>query len=149
VLPAASRLRQRSDFTATMRLGRRAARPRLVVHLALPDPSIEPGAVRAGQRDSGNQGSTPRAGFVVGRQVGGAVVRNRVRRQLQHLSVDRLAELPAGARLVVRALPAAAGSSGRELGADLDAAIARSLAGLGQAPHTSPGQAPMSRGEGR
>jgi ribonuclease P protein component len=134
VLPAASRLRQRSDFTATMRMGRRAARPRLVVHLALAGPDIEPGDAKRGD---GGLGS-PRAGFVVGRQVGGAVVRNRVRRQLQHLSADRLAELPPGARLVVRALPAAAGSSGRELRADLDAAIARSLAGLGHA-----------RGEGR
>jgi ribonuclease P protein component len=151
VLPAASRLRQRSDFTATMRLGRRAARPRLVVHLVLPDPDVD--HVGSGQTgdmpatDGGFVGS--RAGFVVGRQVGGAVVRNRVRRQLQHLSADRLAELPPGARLVVRALPAAAGSSGRELGADLDAAIARSLAGAGRAPHTRPGQAPNPRGEGR
>jgi ribonuclease P protein component len=114
-----------------MRMGRRAARPRLVVHLALSD--LEPGDV---QRDDALGG--PRVGFVVGRQVGGAVVRNRVRRQLQHLSADRLAELPPTARLVVRALPAAAGSTGRELAVDLDAAIARSLAGLER-----------SRGEGR
>jgi len=134
VLPAASRLRQRSDFAATMRSGRRAARPRLVVHLALADSSIEPGGA---QRADGALAG-PRAGFVVGRQVGGAVVRNRVRRQLQHLSVERLAELPPGARLVVRALPPAAGSSGRELAADLDAAIARTLAVV--AP---------SRGDGR
>ena len=78
---------------------------------------------------------------MVGRQVGGAVVRNRVRRQLQHLSVARLAELPPGAQLVVRALPAAAGSSGAQLAADLDAAIARSLAG--------PGRSRERSGEGR
>jgi ribonuclease P protein component len=130
VLPAASRLRQRSDFTATMRLGRRAARSRLVIHLSLPDPNIEGGSGAA--EPGAGRVAGPRAGFVVGRQVGGAVVRNRVRRQLQHLSADRLAELPPGARLVVRALPAAAGSSGRELGVDLDAAIARGLAGHGR-----------------
>jgi ribonuclease P protein component len=134
VLPAASRLRQRSDFAATMRSGRRAARPRLVVHLALADSEAEHGgAVRV---DGGL--ARARAGFVVGRQVGGAVVRNRVRRQLQHLSADRLAQLPRGARLVVRALPPAAGSTGRELAADLDAALARTLAAAGR-----------SRGEGR
>ncbi|HZV27203.1 MAG TPA: ribonuclease P protein component [Acidothermaceae bacterium] len=143
MLPAASRLRQRSDFAATMRSGRRAARPRLVVHLALPDLHIEPGLAEHADRTLAG----PRAGFVVGRQVGGAVVRNRVRRQLQHLSADRLAELPAGARLVVRALPAAAGSSARELAADLDAALARSLAG--QLPHPRPRQARTARGEGR
>jgi ribonuclease P protein component len=142
VLPAASRLRQRSDFTATMRLGRRSARPRLVVHLALPDRDVEPVEAERGDETEAGGLAGPRAGFVVGRQVGGAVMRNRVRRQLQHLSADRLAELPPGARLVVRALPAAAGSSGRELGADLDAAIARSLAGVGQA-------SPRVRGEGR
>ena len=137
MLPAAFRLRQRSDFAATMRTGRRAARVRLVVHLALPEAGLAPGEGAA---------TVARGGFVVGRQVGGAVVRNRVRRQLQHLSADRLAQLPPGARLVVRALPAAAGSSGRELSADLDAAIARSL---GRAPYTRPGQAPIPRSESR
>ncbi|HEY5456692.1 MAG TPA: ribonuclease P protein component [Acidothermaceae bacterium] len=145
MLPAAFRLRQRSDFAATMRSGRRAARPRLVVHLALPDPHLELGKA---ERADGNLAG-PRAGFVVGRQVGGAVVRNRVRRQLQHLSADRLADLPSGARLVVRALPAAAGSSASELAADLDAALERSLGSLSRAPHTAPGRAREARGEGR
>jgi ribonuclease P protein component len=68
----------------------------------------------------------PRAGFVVGRSVGGAVVRNRIRRQLRHLMASRIASLPPGARVVVRVLPAAATSSGAQLAADLDAALARS-----------------------
>ncbi|HXR42113.1 MAG TPA: ribonuclease P protein component [Acidothermaceae bacterium] len=110
MLPAASRLRRRPDFTAAMRRGRRAGRGRLVVHLADPDPDAD---------------QSVRAGFVVGRNVGGAVVRNRVRRQLQHLVADRLPTLPAGSRLVVRVLPPAAGSSSAELGADLDAALTR------------------------
>jgi ribonuclease P protein component len=82
------------------------------VHLAVP--ITEP--ARAEQ--------SARAGFVVSRAVGGAVVRNRVRRQLRHLVGPRLADLPAGATLVVRALPPAAGRSFAELGADLDAALA-------------------------
>jgi len=93
-----------------MRRGRRAGRGRLVVHLADPDPGAD---------------QSVRAGFVVGRNVGGAVVRNRVRRQLQHLVADRLPTLPAGSRLVVRVLPPAAGSSSAELGTDLDAALTR------------------------
>ncbi|TWJ32070.1 ribonuclease P protein component [Micromonospora sagamiensis] len=56
--------------------------------------------------------------------VGPAVVRNRVRRQLRHLVRERLAVLPEGSTLVVRALPAAAGASYARLGADLDAAVA-------------------------
>jgi ribonuclease P protein component len=133
VLPAASRLRQRSDFAAAARSGRRAARPRLVVHLLLADaagaadstrssvPTALPTPVPTPLPTPG----PPRAGFVVGRAVGGAVVRNRIRRQLRHLMASRLATLPAGARVVVRVLPAAATSTGPQLAADLDAALRR------------------------
>ena len=85
------------------------------MHLVLPNAVEEP--ARADQLPA-------RAGFVVSRAVGGAVVRNRVKRRLRHLVRDRLAELPGGARLVVRALPAAAERSYKELGHDLDAALA-------------------------
>jgi ribonuclease P protein component len=71
-----------------------------------------------------------RAGFVVGRSVGGSVVRHRVTRRLRHLVADRLGYLPADTALVVRAHPAAAGAGSTELGADLDAALRR----LGVAP---------------
>ena len=56
--------------------------------------------------------------------VGNAVVRNKVRRRLRHLVRPRLAELPDGALLVVRALPASASASFQTLGTDLDAALA-------------------------
>lgn len=69
-----------------------------------------------------------RAGFVVSKAVGPAVVRNRVRRRLRHLVRDRLAALPAGSTLVVRALPSAAGATYVRLGVDLDAAIAAAQA---------------------
>lgn len=48
-----------------------------------------------------------RVGFVVSRAVGGAVIRNRVKRRLRHLLAARLSILSAGSLLVVRALPAA------------------------------------------
>jgi ribonuclease P protein component len=78
-----------------------------VVHLFVP----EPGA------------GTSRAGFVVPKPVGGAVVRNRVKRRLRHLVRERIDQLPPGTDLVVRALPAAADRSYRGLAADLDAAL--------------------------
>lgn len=65
----------------------------------------------------------PRAGFVVSKAVGNAVVRHRVSRRLRHLVADRLDGLPAGAALVVRALPPAADASSAELGRDLDSAL--------------------------
>lgn len=65
----------------------------------------------------------PTAGFVVSKAVGGAVVRNRVKRRLRHLVAARLVRLPGGARLVVRALPPAAEASYAGLGRDLDRAL--------------------------
>lgn len=73
---------------------------------------------------SGSQVS-PRVGFVVGRPVGGAVVRHRVQRQLRHLMRSRLGALPDGTLLVVRAQPAAADAGSAALGDDLDAALRR------------------------
>jgi ribonuclease P protein component len=64
-------------------------------------------------------------GFVVGRAVGGSVVRHRVQRRLRHLMRCRLVNLPAGALVVVRALPASAGASSAALGDDLDGALQR------------------------
>lgn len=51
------------------------------------------------------------AGFAVSRAVGGAVVRNRVKRRLRAIAADLLPTLPAGTGLVVRALPASASAS--------------------------------------
>jgi ribonuclease P protein component len=85
-----------------------------VLHLAVGgDPSSGP--------------TSPQVGFVVSRAVGNAVVRNRVRRRLRHLVRDRLRELPAGAVVVVRALPAAAGASYDELRGDLARSLERVL----------------------
>jgi ribonuclease P protein component len=81
----------------------------VVVHLLLDEPAQAPSA---------------RAGFVVSKAVGNAVVRNKVRRRLRHLVRPLLAELPDGALLVVRALPASASASFEKLGADLAAALA-------------------------
>ena len=67
--------------------------------------------------------STARAGFVVSKAVGNAVIRNKVRRRLRHLVRALLPDLPAGALLVVRALPAAADASYATLGNDLEAAL--------------------------
>jgi ribonuclease P protein component len=109
MLAAAQRLRRSNDFAAAVRGGRRAGRGTLVVHLLLDEPA---------------QASTARAGFVVSKAVGNAVVRNKVRRRLRHLVRPLLADLPASASLVVRALPRAASASFTEIGADLEAALA-------------------------
>jgi ribonuclease P protein component len=108
VLAAEQRLRRSTDFAAAIRGGRRAGRGTVVVHFFLEEPALA---------------STARAGFVVSKAVGNAVVRNTVRRRLRHLVRPLLADLPSGATLVVRALPAAASASYSVLGADLEAAL--------------------------
>ena len=94
-----------------------------MVHLVTRDGSTE-----AEQRS--------RVGFVVSRAVGGSVLRHRVQRRLRHLCRDRLASLPAGCELVVRALPPAAHASYQELGADLDRCLERALGDHGPGPGT-------------
>jgi ribonuclease P protein component len=108
VLAAAQRLRRSNDFAAAIRGGRRVGRGTVVVHLLIDEPA---------------SASTARAGFVVSKAVGNAVVRNRVRRRLRHLVRPHLADLPAGSHLVVRALPASASASFATLEADLAAAL--------------------------
>lgn len=74
---------------------------------------------------AGAQNAAPaRAGFIVSKAVGSAVVRNKVKRRLRHIVRERLSALPPGSMLVVRALPAAADVPYARLAADFDAALA-------------------------
>ena len=118
MLPAAARLRHSTDFTATLRVARSLRGDGMVVLHAAPADLADPS-------DADSRASSPRVGFVVPRAVGPAVTRNRVRRRLRHLLRDRLDRLPAGSRLVVRVLPAAASASSAQLAGALDRALAR------------------------
>jgi ribonuclease P protein component len=114
VLPATARLTRSGDFAHVTRHGRRAGRPRLVVH-----------AVPTRDDQLTRTGSPVRVGFVVSKAVGNSVVRHRVSRRLRHVVAGRLGTLAPGSTLVVRALPAAARASSDELGMDFDAAVRR------------------------
>jgi ribonuclease P protein component len=145
VLATTQRLRHASDFTTAMRGGRRVGRGSVVVHLVVPTAPnqaapaqaapVEVGSVQVSPVQSfvepapaGSIVSPARAGFVVSKAVGKAVVRNKVRRRLRHLVRDRIAALPPGAMLVVRALPSAATAPASVLATDLDAALAAASA---------------------
>lgn len=97
-----------------IRHGARAGRTTLVVHLLLDGDSARPGS------------GLPRAGFVVSKAVGGAVVRNRVARRLRHAVRDLLTTIPAGSMVVVRALPPSA-TAGPELADDLAGSLTTAL----------------------
>ena len=112
MLPQQSRMRRPEDFRRVLRTGRRAGGSVIAGHLLLAD---------------GSSGDPAKVGFVVSRAVGSAVVRNRVKRRLRELMRRRLASLPGGCLLVLRAHPAAAGVRQADLAADLDLVIERLL----------------------
>ena len=158
MLPAAARLRSRTDFAAALRRGPgsgRGASRCLVVHVRLAAPGA-PGpttsdavasdttvAMAAQGMDelsmadvdleaSSQPASSPLVGFAVSRAVGNAVVRNGVRRRLRALVRERLESLPAGSLVVVRALPAAAAVRFSVLADELDRALAQALRSAGR-----------------
>ncbi|GAA1756473.1 MULTISPECIES: ribonuclease P protein component [Streptomonospora] len=115
MLSPQNRMRRSAEFTAVLRSGRRAGREALSVAYLAPSPEA---------RESG---APPRVGFAVGRSVGNAVVRKRVQRRLRHLMRARLALLPAGSLLVVRAKPLSASLGYDTLAAQLDGAITAAM----------------------
>lgn len=93
--PRPERLRKRADFTEVMRKGRRARHPLLQLVALHTDTGIS------------------RVGYSVSKQVGGAVVRNRVKRRLRMI-VHGLDWAP-GVDLVIVARPGADAVSYGEL----------------------------------
>jgi len=144
------RVTSSSDHREVARHGSRASTSRLVVHLLLTSEGVVDQRRGGGDQPAGAVGPLPsgpdvsaggsrssapigapgwlrpaRAGVVVGRPVGNAVVRHRVARRLRHLLAPQLTALPAGARLVVRARPGAGSAGSDVLGGDLDDALTR------------------------
>lgn len=119
MLPAALRMRRSDEFARTIRTGARAGRSTLVVHCAVDSSDHE-----------------PHVGFVVSKAVGGAAVRNRVRRRLRGAVLEHRDELPVGADIVVRALAPAAAAPYAALSDDFRSALGSALrrAGTGGVP---------------
>lgn len=76
-------------------------------------------------------GQPARVGLIVSKAVGGAVVRNRVKRVLRAALAPRLGSVPAGTDLVVRAAPASAAASYASVAAELDRLLPSVLRRLG------------------
>jgi ribonuclease P protein component len=110
-------MRRPEEFRLALRTGRRAGGSVVVGHLLLP----------TGNHGAVLPGDPAKVGFIVSRAVGSAVVRNRVKRRLRELMRRRIASLPGGCLLVLRAHPAAAGACQADLAADLDLVIGRLL----------------------
>jgi ribonuclease P protein component len=123
VLPAAHRLRSSAEFAAVTRSGRRNRSGDVVVYLAGAAPVGGASSRLVSDQTTATSANAAQAGLIVSRKVGGSVVRHRVSRRLRAQLASRLAELPAGARVVVRALPSAAEATSETLGQQLDAAF--------------------------
>ncbi|MGB8020465.1 MAG: ribonuclease P protein component [Candidatus Nanopelagicales bacterium] len=124
MLPKHRRVRRSEDFRSVLSLGSRSARRCLVVHVCA-------------------TGTGPaRAGLIVGRPVGNAVVRNRVSRRLRHVLANVLDDVAPGTAIVVRALPPAGDATSQELAAELSWALRRALDKVVQVARTSEAVSP-------
>jgi ribonuclease P protein component len=103
-------MRRSEDFRRTVRGGVRVGRPTLLLHVATTDGPTQ-------------------VGFVVGKTVGNAVTRNRVRRRLRHLAATEVRRTAEPLSVVVRALPRAA-TAPDEVPTDFASAWPQALARL-------------------
>jgi ribonuclease P protein component len=87
VLARANRVTRPADFRAAVRRGVRVPTGHTVLHVLR------------------REGGPPRFGFIVTKAVGGAVVRNRVRRRLRAICYHALDRVADGTDVVIRALP--------------------------------------------
>lgn len=120
-----------------LKRGRRAARGGVVVHWAAPAGAGTESATPSGAEAR----STARAGFVVSKAVGNAVVRNRVKRRLRHAAAEQLSSWPVGADVVVRATPKSAGRDFAALRRDLAEAVEAARSGKDRRRTRHPGGA--------
>jgi ribonuclease P protein component len=91
VLTRGHRITRGADYRAVVRGGARCAGSHTVTHV------VSTSAPRP-----------PRFGFIVSKQVGGAVVRNTVRRRLKAICAEAIPGVRDGADIVIRALPSSA-----------------------------------------
>ena len=98
MLPRAHRIVSGAELREVQRRGRKSSNPFFVI-----------------ARAQGKTNCASRWGFVVSKQVGNAVMRNRVKRRLRDLAAREISANPIGMRAVVRALPSSAEASFADL----------------------------------
>lgn len=123
MLPADARIRSSQDFGSALKRGRRAARGGVVVHWAPATVPSQDIAAQPPTPPAADANRTARAGFVVSKAVGNAVMRNKVKRRLRHAVAAELPHWPPGTDVVVRATPRAAERDFAQLQRDLTEAV--------------------------
>ncbi|WP_164913000.1 ribonuclease P protein component [Mycobacteroides franklinii] len=115
MLPTRHRMTKSSEFRQTVKRGVRTAHADLVIHLQ-----------RSCVDSSCGQVEGPKVGLIVGKSVGGAVVRHRVSRRLRHVAAELLPKLEPVDRMVIRALPSSSTALSASLRQQLRDGIDRS-----------------------
>ena len=108
MLPKGHRLTRSGDYARVRREGRSRAHPLLILAAAP------------------NGGETTRVGLTVGKKIGSAVARNRVKRLLREAARARLARMRPGYDVVLIGRPDTAGAGLEPVGAALEQLLRRS-----------------------
>jgi ribonuclease P protein component len=108
VLSKANRVARADDFRAAVRTGNRVAGEHFVVYVRRTEAQ-----------------AAKRFGFIVAKNIGSAVARNRVRRRLRAASSTLVVFKPAGVDVVIRALPGSEALSWTSLQEELIGTIER------------------------
>ncbi len=111
MLTRGNRITRGTDYRAVVRGGARCAGSHTVTHVV-----------------STSEQRPPRFGFIVSKHVGGAVVRNTVRRRLKAICAEALPDVRVGADVVIRALPTAAAADFSSLRAEVIRCLERKAA---------------------
>ncbi|WP_409435865.1 ribonuclease P protein component [Mycobacterium sp. SMC-14] len=121
MLPAQYRMRRSADFGATVKHGRRAVQPDVILY----DRVICDRRTDVSEESAGDSVTalTPRVGLIIAKSVGSAVDRHRVARRLRHVVREVLADLEPQEHLVIRALPGSKGATSDVLGIQLRAGL--------------------------
>jgi ribonuclease P protein component len=108
VLAKANRITRGADYKAIVRRGRRVVMPNTITY------------VRTGQDTS-----SVRFGFIVGKSVGIANRRNLVRRRLKAAAYEMVPQLDPGVDIVIRALPASVDAGWVTLHEEISRAVSK------------------------
>ncbi|MCT1684446.1 ribonuclease P protein component [Corynebacterium appendicis CIP 107643] len=111
MLPRAHKLTSSAEFRRVISQGGRAGTRTLVVHYYTRTETVISGG--------------PRFGLIVSKQVGNAVARHRLSRQLRHVCMEVAEHLDREVDIVVRALPASADATSAQLLKDMESGIER------------------------
>ena len=95
-----------TDFDATVKHGKRAVQPDLVIYM---------------RHATGD----PKLGLIVSRSVGSAVQRHRLSRRLRHVARDVMSECNRSEHVVIRARPSSRDVASAKLGQELRAGLRR------------------------